>query len=302
MDLFRTVYNRCQVPRLTTVKDNVKRYSPSTTESWLKCPLYRHLRKEWSPRRLGKRELAAILGKGFHAGMSTWNANKGATTITTCSDAAVQSVRMELAGAKERGAYVLDSDKAQEGMLEKRVATVVANYIKNDPIPPTWTVLDVERILPEWGNCIIDLAMDTPMGPVVIDYKCKLSLDARWLDKEIARYRLGEQRLHYSSGYGDFIGRPVYAFYISLVVCEPFRVHLLPFVNDPQSLEMWRQAREQGTWKVMEMEDQGLVGVGMAAKHMDEFGICGFAGACFEHHLDTSLMEREYLVNDSHRH
>lgn len=280
----------------------MKRYSPSTTEKWLKCPLYRHLSKEWSPRRLGKRELAAILGKGFHVGVAGYNAHRrglggGDGFKEYYADMAIQSVRMELAQAKERGAYVLDSDKAQEAALEKRVATVVANYIKNDPIPEAWTVLDVERILPEWGNCIIDLAMDTPMGPVVIDYKCKLSLDAKWLDKEIARYRLGEQRAHYSAGYGDFIGRPVHSFYICLVVCEPFRVHLLPFVNDPEALAMWRQAREQGTWKVMEMEDQGLVGVGMAAKHMDEFGVCEFANACFEHHLDEGLMEREYLAN-----
>ena len=237
------------------------------------------------------------MGKGFHAGMSLYNSNKQAgipASPELISDVAVQSVRMERDRLEAGGATVASWDQAQASSLEKRVETAIRKYVANDPIE--WPISDVERILPAWGDCIIDLACEHPLGPVVIDYKVKLSLDTKYFDKEVARYRTSEQRMHYSAGYGEYIGRPVYAFYICLVVLEPsFRTHLIPFIVDPISLAMWREARERGTWRVMEMEDNGEIGVGMAAKHSDEYGNCEFQGACFDAHLDENLMGIDYF-------
>jgi PD-(D/E)XK nuclease superfamily protein len=287
----------------------MKRYSPSRTEDWLKCPLYRHLKKEWTPRRIGTREMAAMLGKGFHAAMSAYNSQRrtgrpigqgpvsdGGASVPYVP-IAIQSIRMELQQAKERGCWVDERDKVTEDALERRVTKAVERYIAEDPIPESWVVLDVERILPEWGDCIIDLAMDTPMGVVVIDYKTKLTWDAKYRDSDLTDYRDSEQRFHYSVAYADFIKRPVYAFYVCLVVLEPtFHVYLEPFLNEQESLDIWRQGRENATWRVMEMEENGEIGVGRAAIHRTRFGYCDFYKACFEHKLDHQLMGRDYLA------
>lgn len=278
----------------------MKRYSPSSTETWTQCPLKRHLRSTgWQPRRMGKRELGGILGTAFAQGVGAYNATRqtGATPDPAlCVAVAVQSARQELRTLLERGHTIGDHDRAQAEAIEPRVQRAITRYIAADPIPPAWTVLDVERILPAWGNCRIDLGLDTPQGPVVLDYKCKLQLDQKWLGKEVERYRLSEQRFHYSAAYGDYLGRPVVAFYICLVILEPsFRTHLLPFVNAPDELAMWLQARET-TWRLMEMEERGEIGVGISGKHMDEFGPCEFTGACFGSRLDPQLMSNDYIT------
>ena len=274
----------------------MKRYSPSSTETWLTCPLKRHLSRGYQPRRLGKRELGAILGTAFAAGVNAWKTGESlglAPDAPHCADIAVGSVARQLAEYDAAGCAVGDFDRAQQEALPRRAERAVLNVITNDPFPPTWKVLDVECSIPTWGDCRIDLGMNTPLGVVVVDWKTKLSLDPKWLPREVDRWRFSEQRFHYSNAYAEVTGQPVYAFYIGLVVCEPFRVHVIPFVNHPEELKVWQQAREQ-TWRDMEQEELGERRIGMAAKHHDEFGPCEFQRACFEHLLDPHLMAHEY--------
>lgn len=277
----------------------MKRYSPSTTETWLTCPMKRRLRADgWRSRRLGRKELSGALGTAFAAGMAAYNTGRAAGLPTDpglCAAIAVQSIRQEIQRAKDGGASTAnEADAALLASLEKRAETSIRKYIAADPIPPGWVVLDVERILPEWGNCRIDLGLDTPQGLVVLDYKHKITTDARYLAKDIDRWRLSEQRFHYSNAYGDFIGRPVYAFYICLVVAEPFKVQLIPFVNQPAELSRWREKREGTTWARMAAEDAGEADVDMAATHHDAYGACEWVKACFECQLEPGLMAGEY--------
>ena len=280
----------------------MKRYSPSATETWMTCPLKRHLHAQgWQRRRLGKREMGGILGTAFAAGVTTWKSSQLVGIPTDpyiCANVAWGSAKSQMAEMEQIGATVGEYDRAQYEAIARRASDGVRRIMTQDPLPPDWTILDVERILPEWGNCRIDLGAETPLGVVVVDWKCKLSLDQKWLPKEMDRYRLSEQRFHYSAAYEDFLHRSVYAFYIVLVVLEPFKVHVLPFVNDPETLAMWMQARRR-TWADMEAEENGERQVGIAAKHWDEFGPCEFQGACFESHLDPHLMQHAYTVRKS---
>ena len=202
----------------------MKRFSPSSTESWLACPMKRRLRADgWRSRKLGKKELSGVLGTAFAAGMAAYHTARAAELpnpptrasglpmhADIAAHVAIQSVRQDLFKAAAGGAIPgNEMDTALMRSLVKRAETSVRKYIAADPIPPSWTVLDVERILPEWGNCRIDLGLDTPQGLVVLDYKHKITSDARYLAKDIDRWRLSEQRFHYSNAYGDFIGRPV---------------------------------------------------------------------------------------------
>lgn len=278
----------------------MRRYSPSTTELWTTCPLKRRLRVAgWKPRRLGKRELSGILGTGFAAGLCAYNASRqtGSVDPAICAGVGIQSIRQQLQEALAAGATIHDTDHAQYARMEERVQKGIEKYVANDPLPPAWAVLDVELTLPEWGGCRLDLGLDTPQGPVVLDYKCRTTQDAKYLQRDTERWRLSEQRFHYSCAYGDYLNRPVYAFYICLVVLEPsFRTHLIPFVNHPEELQMWRRARETVTWPQMEREDAGELGVGVAAKHDDAYGLCEYVGACFTHRLTPELAQAEYIT------
>ena len=159
-----------------------------------------------------------------------------------------------------------------------------------DPLRPQWTLLDVERSIPEWGNCRIDLAFDTPLGVVIWDWKTKLTSDPKWLPRDVERWRLSEQRWHYPAAYANITGQPVVAFYIGLVVFEPFRVHVLPFVNNPEDLLLWQAGRER-TWATMTAE----ISLGWpAAVHETVYGPCEFVEACFDAHLDPDLMTQAY--------
>ena len=274
----------------------MKRYSPSATETWMTCPLKRHLSKGWQSRRIGKRELGAILGGAFAAGVSAW---KTAEMLGQPLDAALYAeiavghARKELAALEQSGCAIGEYDRAQALALPGRAERAMHAIMAQDPIPKDWKVRDVERIFPEWGESRIDLGMDTPFGPVVVDWKTRLTHDAKWLPRDVERWRLSEQRFHYSCAYADFLHQPVYAFYILLVGLEPFRTHVIPFVNHPEELALWLQARQQ-TWADMEAEELGTRKIGMAAKHHDEYGPCEFTRACFEFLLDPHLMEHEF--------
>src|SRR3990167_8979209 len=225
----------------------MKRYSPSATETWLECPLKRHLSHAgWTPRKIGKREMGAILGGAFAQGVNAWKSTELAGQTAdpeVCAEIAAGSAQAHCADLERAGAIIQEWDRAQYQAITRRASEGVRRIIAQDPIPPTWNLLDVERVIPEWGGCRIDLGLESPLGVIVWDWKCKLSLDAKWLPKEVEKYRLSEQRWHYSCAYRDFLKRPVYAFYIGLVILEPFRVHVPPYVNDPVDLVMWRQAR-----------------------------------------------------------
>lgn len=279
----------------------MRRYSPTSTERWSFCPLSRQLHREgWQPSRLGKKELSGILGTAFTNGMAVYHTARQhgqPTSVDACVNAATQTVTQSLAKLDELGFVTPDSESALRNSLAKRAATSVAKYVGGgDPIPPSWVTKHIEHTLPEWGDARIDLGLATPLGPVVLDYKHKITHDDKWLQRDVDDWEVSEQRFLYTEGYGELVGQPVYAFYICLVVAEPkWKATLIPFVTDPVTQTMWRQSRERVTWPLMSQEDSGDLAVGMAAKHRDNFGPCPFKRACFTHKLDPSLMAGDYI-------
>jgi PD-(D/E)XK nuclease superfamily protein len=277
----------------------MRRYSPSSTEKWDRCPMLRKLSRDYISKRIGKRDLSAILGKAFHAGVAAYNVDRHVSNSNPTSlyvDIAIAESRMELARLRDLGARIGERDMAQANALEGRISKIVTKYVENDPIPASWPILDVERILPEWGPCIIDLGLEHPMGPVVLDYKVKTEA-GKWLEQDKADYGESEQRFHYSVAYGDYLARPVYGFTICLVIVEPtVRIYLLdPFVNDPRVLDRWRRVREGATWKLMEMEERGEIPVGMSPRHRDQFGPCPMKQICLEYDFDEDLITTDYI-------
>src|SRR3990167_9003258 len=69
-------------PRRPRGAGRMTRFSPSATETWLECPLKRHLSHGhlshggWTPRKIGKREMGAILGGAFAQGVNAWKSTE----------------------------------------------------------------------------------------------------------------------------------------------------------------------------------------------------------------------------------
>lgn len=273
-------------------------FSPSTTESWLRCPRANQLRHEgWESRRLGKPAFARILGSGFARGIAVYNAARKeglSPDVQSCVGLAQQAITGDLKALDAAGFETPDWELAVRNNLLSRVEKAITRYAVEDCLPATWKIRDVELVLPRGGNCRIDLGCESDLGPVVVDYKVKVTLDARYVDKERRKWELSEQRFHYIHFYGEHLGREVAQFTIICIVLDPWKIHKWDFVANAEEQTQWLKSRE-ATWHLIDKERRYELPVQMAATHESQYGPCDFQRACFDYHLDPSLMAIDYV-------
>lgn len=282
-------------------------FSPSATKDFLTCPLYWHLRRTgMQPRRLGKKGLSGILGTSFSAGVAAYNlARKEGIEATPArvanyGDLAASVVRQHLKEADDAGLVTTGSiDIPFRNSLEDRARKLIKTYAEQDPLPPQWRVEDVELTMDEAGYCRLDVGLQSDLGPVVVDYKTKVSYDTKYADRDRDDWRDSEQRFHYSYFYGQRKGQPTWQFAICLVILEPKpRVLLIPFVNNQEVLERWYRGRLL-TWSRMEASlDLALEDQEMAGEHSTRFGPCEMHRHCFEDRgdIDMSVTSGDFVV------
>lgn len=277
-------------------------YSPSQTKAWLTCPVLRQLSnvERWRPRLAGKKELGGILGTAMHAGLAVYHLSlkEGTADAQQHSVAAgIASVRHELAKLSELGVVVRPEDQAQAGAIENRVKVGITRYINAAPIPTTWVIDGVEVNLGDrFGNCRLDLAVAGPLGAAVADLKVRLTLAPQYRQREIERYRTDWQFRHYVWAYSQFTGLPVHEYFVILVVLEPFKVEVIPFVVGPEDMAVW-EGSAQTVWYRMEEEGDGSVSLPYQnlTNCVTNFGPCEMYRACHDCHYDEQLMSRDYV-------
>ena len=265
----------------------------------------------------GKRDLAMILGTAFAAGVAAHNLTKPDAAYV-----ARMTAVHALQDLEEQGRRVESWDCSQRDAIPERAAKAVEKYIAHNPIPAEWRILQVETLLPS-GVARPDLVVDDGRGPTPLDYKFKLSLKREYEEREVSRWRMSWQMLHYcweiqgqasrdaekrpgavSTEVTDgtrmqdrdktLLSRsltPDYHYYICLVVAEPFRVQLYPFEVYPQTMDWWEQSARRYWQRMAQCEGDDE----MASRHADEYGECEYAGACFGHHLDRERMMADYI-------
>lgn len=282
-------------------------YSPSQTATYSRCPVKRQLAsvERWVPRVLGKREIAACLGRGVAAGLGTYYTLVQATGA--CPDPATSSqiastiATQSLRELRDLGCQVPEYEASSAATLGTRAADVILNYAKWDRqdkvLSHDWQILHVEHSFPEHGNARLDLGVDDGQGPAVLDWKTRGYLKGDMLPREVAKYENAGQLLHYSWAYAQFFGREYLPrYYVGLIVLQPrFFVEILPYTITEEDHRQWLRSA-QVKWEQMAVIDNDPSRpIAMADEHTDNYGDCEFRRACFTHHWDPASMTAEYV-------
>lgn len=273
-------------------------YSPSQTVSWLRCPVKWMLERQgWRTRTITRRDIGAVLGTAFGAGVEEFYKTahtqdpRGATPTVVAEVTATE----EIDKLGRAGCVWLPGDEINTTTLPKIAAKAVGKYTTKDPLPTTWTILDIQRSLPDHGYARPDLIVRSHTGQLgVIDLKFKRTLAAQYRQRTIEEYRHSWQMNHYAWAVGEVYGEPV-GFYVTiLTLLEPrFEPIFDPVPVDPEALAFWL-AGARGAWHQMELMERGETQPWIANDHSDRYGRCEFYGACFSCKLDEGLMQEEY--------
>jgi PD-(D/E)XK nuclease superfamily len=250
---------------------------------------------------VGKRDLAAILGTAFAAGVAIYHQalKEGAPCDVAVAQAtAVASVREKRAELESLGCVVRPEDISTADKLEMRVTGVLGGYISEAPIPTDWEILHVEHTFESFGNGRIDLGVATPLGLAIADVKLKLTLADKYYRAEKEKYRTDWQMAHYVWAYSQFMGRPVREYYIILVVLEPFSVEVIPYAVTPEGMLAW-EASAAEAWRLMEGQGLGEGGAlqnRMQCERWQGFPFpCDYYDACHSFYYKENLMRTKYV-------
>jgi len=267
-------------------------YSPHQTELWLTCPIKRWaVKRGYRVREAGRRDLAAVLGIGWAAGLAEYYQTNRLK---------MPSPELGVAAARERLATMTVPDwlKAQADAIPKRLEAGLKAY--QDPLPENWRIVEVEWPHPEEGNLRPDLLMHTGGELVPVDHKVKVNED-RGRDGQVGyqdmlRYRDSWQMYHQARLCKRLSGRLPTAYYISRTVLEPrLMTTLLPFPLDEENYQRWEVSAER-VWAQMAAEDAGVAQPWQAAVHHDNYGPCEFYDLCYTYKYHDHLARDRYVV------
>ena len=278
-------------------------YSPSLTELWKFCPLKAHLQRiEMLEPVVNRNLLARLAGTAIAEAVTVLHREWQRT------GADVVPAPYIIAAAKERGTkylslsathYQVCGVQVEQGTVDNKlleIQRVIERYAKAMPLAG-YTIVDVERELPQYGRCRIDLGVITPGKDYAIaDVKYKANLDAKYRESTINEYLDSWQFEHYAWAYEETIGKPVPLKYLLMITMRPsFAIDLIPREVDREWQKVWKQSAEV-TWKDMTEERQGTRPMGISAVHKSNFGPCEMRGVCFDYKLDVDrATEKDYV-------
>ena len=264
-------------------------FPPTRTDTWDRCQLLDYFENQLHlvPRQATKKLVGGLAGRAFAVGVAGLHNGMPAEW----------SLKQALASYKADLTHYADKGVAFESSIDNiieasGIAVTLPKYAAEQPFKG-WTIQDVERQLPEHGRCIIDLGgLDSDGLLAVADVKYKQNLDARYESTTIDEYLTSWQFMHYPWAYGDYKKQPCHRMYLCLVVNKPrFYIKLIPHEIHPETQQIWLRSA-QSKWHRMAHQ----VGIEMATRHKDQFGLCSYYRACFDYHLDEGLMAQDFIV------
>lgn len=264
-------------------------YSPSSTVTWLECPLKWHLSHKWEQKVIGKPALSRIVGQALAQGIALYLTKTG-DPLEVVPVVATQA----LEGMLARGHRLDEREEPFARNLGQVCEKGMGKFIAANPLPPAWEIVEVETPLLEYGPCIPDLLVRINGGLCVLDWKVKRTLDTRYLQATLDDYRDSWQFSHYRWAVEEVKGEPVVQSITGLVILDPFKVILDHSVPDPEIDQMWLTGAQR-VWAQMELEESRQAHPWTAATHRTRYGRCDFWDACFTHRLHDELISMDYV-------
>lgn len=273
----------------------MKVYSPSQTKSYFESPIgwYLHYVDKWSPKVLGRKELSGFLGISFARGVEVWH--KFNSPYEEVLNESRKCLNTLLSEAYDSGQRVSPKEDAFLETILTHLERALAKVMVHPPIPKEWTVLESEYVIPEAGNCRLDLLVDTPQGITFADYKTKVSIEGYAKDRAIMDWSQDWQFYHYTWALKTFEQREINSFSVALVVCSgATKPTLHTFPLDPELLTMWESCAKQ-TWRNMLDCEIGKAIPVWNFQMSNRFGADPWVDAIVYNKLDEGLMTRNYV-------
>lgn len=242
------------------------------------------------PRKASRGTFSKILGSAFAEGLAQYNAGHPGA-----AESAAGHAQADIAELQQLGIEIPDYLQETADRLPGRAAKGVKNYVERDPLPPSWRKVHVEQPFGE-ENARPDLVCDDGAGLIIVDYKCKLTLDSKrdqWVRRD---YEHHWQMLHYCWRTG------AKRYLVVICVLEPrFRVLFAPGdgpveVTD-EDVAFFEQSGQRW-WDQMDREDEGAHPIVGATTHQFYGEPCDYQQACFDYRLDEALMAQSYVKRE----
>ncbi len=255
--------------KYTSLPSGAPCFSPSQTDAFSTCPVLwlSVYRTRAVPRRFGPRELGGLLGTAFAAGMATyWG---GARSAHQACGRAIATLRQEV--ARVTPACDLSALPALAA-LEEGLVQAMSNVFKN--WSPPGEVLFIEQTRPAFGYARADMVCRLPGGElIVVDFKCKRTLDAKYAPALLEEYQQSTAAHHYVWMEEAVAFQPV------IVRMEPFRVWEEPYYFTPARINAW-VAASLSKWTIMQDLLEGRRVPWEASTHTTRFGPCILKDVC----------------------
>jgi hypothetical protein len=284
-------------PSLARLLYAVRVYSPSQTERHITCPLLRVLERRWRPRTITPADVAAALGSGVAAAAASYRAGRTSDLVDLACRVATARID-ELTAA---GCELSDQAQASVAAMPARIEKAVRLVTEADPVPPEWRLVAAEMDLgPDMGYMRPDAVMRRADGePVVLDYKVRTVLEARYRDRVLEEYQRSWQLWSYCWALSGVLGEPVRAYAVVLVVLEPRGfITLLPYRVRDEALQQWERFAAE-VWREMDEIDRGDRLPRGQTSCRTVYGPCVMTRACWTFHLDESLMRIDYVDKEA---
>lgn len=292
-------------------------YSPSQTSDYAFCPRYWAARQEgWRYRIAYKKDEAAAAGIGFSAAMCAWYGRRVPMPVEVGLVREAQVIEIDdplgtaiLAGLSaydqeiahwEKHGVAYDSEKVAEN--REALVKVIRKYCDNDPMPKSWTVVEVETPIPGEGNLRPDLVCKDEIGKLVpVDFKLKLEVKKQeWRAKWLGDFTHSWQQHHQATAFESdrYVVVPVVAapfsrswevYPFSLTQRSLFQktaLHLWNQISD------WRDLMELAKSKLKSLRPWHLPG---AAVHSNQYGDCEFIAVCPRGMTEESLRGEGFI-------
>lgn len=225
-------------------------YSPSETETWLTCPVYRQFRRNWRPIAV-EWNPARLLGVAVQAGLSHYLRGGGGRGehLRPGDEAAVEEavVRTLTEGFEDQATYTLEG-------LVKLALRGVQTALDVD-LFARHTVLMVDEPLGHSRPDVVSRHETEGLG--VTDFKVSRDVPERYRVARLSSYETDDQFWHYAWEVGETLGEPVKWVRPVLIILAPKATVLQTSVRvTPERLAFWLSGAEQH-WRDMQGEDEG---------------------------------------------